>query len=91
MVAINAIGLPKDSFFKSAIRVLLLENPIIETQVEKEGEDSSDEEEGSRSTEFREMSRPIDSHVVVLDDDHSRNSTPTFDKNIAQSIVSMER
>lgn len=91
MVAVNANGLPKDSFFRSANRVLLLKNPIIETQVKKEGEDSSDEKEGSRSTESKEMSRQIDFHVVVLDDDHSRNSTPTFDKNIAQSIVSTER
>lgn len=75
MVAVNAIGLPKDSFFRSANRVLLLKNPIIETQVKKEGEDSSDEEEGSRSTESKEMSRQIDFHVVVLDDDHLRNST----------------
>lgn len=90
MVTVNAIGLPEDSPFRSSNPVLLLENPVEETQAKVEGEDNNDEEEGSESPVSREMSRQIYSNVVVLDDDQPRTSTPTSDKNTSQPIVNTE-
>lgn len=63
---------------------------MVETQVEEDGEDSSNEEEGLESLESRELSKQIDSHMVVLDDDQPRTSTPNSDQNAAQSIVSLD-
>ena len=75
MAAINAIGLPDDSPFRSANQVPLPKDPVVETQVEEEGEDSSGEEEGADSLESRKLSKQIDSHVVGLDDDNPRTTT----------------
>lgn len=83
MATVNAIGLPKDSPFRIVDRILLLENPRVENQVEEESEDRSDKDEGSESPESKDLSRQIDSHVVVLDDDQLRTSAPTSDTNVA--------
>lgn len=83
MATVNAIGLPKDSPFRIVDRILLLENPRVENQVEEESEDSSDKDEGSESPESKDLSRQIDSHVVVLDNDQLRTFAPTSDTNVA--------
>lgn len=56
----------------------------METQAEKEGEDSSDKEEGLESPESRKLSKQIDSHVVVLDNNQPRTATSTFGHNATQ-------
>lgn len=55
MAAINAVGLPEDSPFKSADRVQLPEDPEIKTQATEQGEDNSDKDEGTESPETREL------------------------------------
>ena len=47
---------------------------------------SSDEEEGTESSKSRELSKQIDSHVVVLDDNQPRTAA-TAPNRIAQPIV----
>lgn len=71
MVVVNTISLLEDSPFKNSEQVLLLEDATGEVQAEEQVENSSDEEDVS--LESRELSRRIDSHVVVLDDDQPRN------------------
>ena len=61
MAAVNAISLPEDSFFSSTNVVPLPEDPAVETQAEKQGEDSSDKEDCVKSPESRELSKQIDS------------------------------
>lgn len=73
MVVVNTISLLEDSPFKNSEQVLLPEDATGEVQAEEQVENSSDEEEGAVSLESRELSRRIDSHVVVLDDDQPRN------------------
>lgn len=48
MAMVNAIEFLEYSPFKSAERVLVLEEPVVEAQAEKEGEDSNDREEGRK-------------------------------------------
>lgn len=72
MAAINAIRLPKESPFKKANQVPLPEDPVVGVQTEEQEEDSSDDDEGSESPESRELSRQIDSHIVVIDDEQPR-------------------
>ena len=57
MAAVNAIGLPEDSPFRSVDQVSLPEYPVVETQAEGQGEVNSDEEEGSKCLESRELSK----------------------------------
>lgn len=77
MVTVNAIGLPEDSPFRNSEQVPLPMDPAGEVQVEEQVEDISEEEEGAESSESNELSRQIDSHVVVLDDDQLRNGAAT--------------
>lgn len=56
MAAINTIGLPKDSPFRSVDRVSLPEDPKVGTQVTEQGEDNSDEDEGKENPKTRELS-----------------------------------
>ena len=70
-------------------RVLLPEYPTIEAQAEEKGEDDSDEEEGAKSPESRELSWQIDSHVAVLDNDQLRIRA-TMSDQIAQPTVTSE-
>ena len=57
MAAVNAIGLPEDSPFRSVDQVSLPEYPVVETQAEGQGEVNSDEEEGLKCLESRELSK----------------------------------
>ena len=47
----------------------------IEKQDLDQGEDSSDEDEGTKSPKTKELSQKIDSHVMVVDDDNLRTAT----------------
>lgn len=82
MEIFNAIGLP----FRSIDRVPLPEDPTVEAQAKEQGKVSSDEEEDAESSESRELSKQIDFHVVVLDDDQPRTAATTSDQ-IAHLIV----
>lgn len=88
MVAVNAIGLPEDSPFRNTDRVPLPEDPVVEAQVEEQEKDNSDEDEGAESPESRELSRQIDSHVVVLDDDQPRIGATTSDQTAQPTVTS---
>lgn len=66
-------GLP----FRSTNQIPLAEDLVVETQAKEKDEDNNDEEECSESPESRELSKQIDFHVVVLDNDQPRNSTST--------------
>nr|POF24674.1 hypothetical protein CFP56_67247 [Quercus suber] len=63
---------------------------VVKTQAEEQGEDSSDEEEGTESSEARELSKQIDSHVVVLDYDNSRTATTTSNPDAVQPVVTSD-
>ena len=80
MAAVNAIMLPKDSPFKSTDQVPLLEGLADDAQVEGQKGASSDEEKGVESLESRELSKKINSHVVVLNDDQPRTAGTTLDR-----------
>ena len=53
----------------------------------------SDEEEGTESSKSRELSKQIESHVVVLDDDQPRTATTAPNrgfrdtKNLAGPVI----
>ena len=81
MATVNAINLLEDSSFRSTNRVPLPEDPAIETQAEKQGEDSSDKEDCVKSPESRELSKQIDSYVVALNDDNPRTTTAVLNLN----------
>ena len=89
MVEINAVGLLENSRFRSANQVPLPEDLKIEKQAPKQGEDSNNEDEGTKSPETRELSQQIDSHVVVLDDDNLRTTT-TSTLDAAQFVLSSD-
>ena len=78
MAAVNVVDLLEDSPFRCADRVLLPEGLVVKTQVEEQGKDSSEEEEGMESPESRDISKQINSHVVVLDDDNPRTTSTTL-------------
>ena len=86
MATVNAVDLLEESPFRSANQVLLPEDLVVKTQAEEQGEDSS-KEEGTESLESRELSKQIDSHVVVLDDDNPRTTSTTLSSDTAQPIV----
>ena len=90
MAAVNVVDLPEDSPFKSANRVLLPEDLMVKTQVEEQGKNSNEEEEGMESPESRDLSKQIDSHVVVLDDDNPRTTSTTLSLNAALPIVTSD-
>nr|POE98721.1 hypothetical protein CFP56_75447 [Quercus suber] len=54
-----------------ADHIPLPEDPKAKAQAPKQDEDSSEEEEGTKSLETTELSQQIDSHVVVLDEENS--------------------
>ena len=83
MAAVNAISLLEDSPFKSADRVSLPEDSKVKTQAKEQGKDSSNEEEGIETPKAKELSKQIDSHVVVLDDDNSRTTATISNPNAA--------
>ena len=72
MAAVNAIGLPKNSPFKKADQVLVPEDPAIEVQNEEQKEDNSDDRGGDNNPESQELSRKIDTHIMVLNDEQPR-------------------
>ena len=88
MASVNTVDLPKDSPFKSDDQVLLPENPTVETQVERQV--SNDKEEGSESLESRELSKQINSHVVVLDDDNPRANTTVLSLDATLPVVTLD-
>ena len=77
MVAVNTIGLPNTSSFRSANQIPLSEDPKVEAQAQEQSKDSSEKEENAKSPEMRELSHQIDSHVVVLDEDNTTTITPS--------------
>ena len=77
MVAVNTIGLPNTSSFRSANQIPLSEDPEVEAQAQEQSKDSSEKEENAKSPEMRELSHQIDSHVVVLDEDNTTTITPS--------------
>ena len=87
MASVNTVDLPKDSPFKSDDQVLLPENPTVETQAERQ---VSSDKEGSESLESRELSKQINSHVVVLDDDNPRANTTVLSLDAMQPIVTLD-
>lgn len=56
MAAVNVIGLPENSPFRSADQVPLPEDPEAEVQALEQDEDSSEEDEGTESLETRDLS-----------------------------------
>ena len=88
MASVNTVDLPKDFPFKSDDQVLLPENPTVETQVERQV--SNDKEEGSESLESRELSKQINSHVVVLDDDNPRANTTVLSLVATLPVVTLD-
>ena len=81
MAIVNAISLLENFSFRSTNRVPLAEDPAIETQAEKQGEDSSDEEDCVKNPESMELSKQIDSYVVALNDDNPRTTTAVLNLN----------
>ena len=77
MVAVNTIGLPDTSSFRSANQIPLSEDPEVEAQAQEQSKDSSEKEENAESPEMRELSHQIDSHVVVLDEDNTTTTAPS--------------
>ena len=77
MVAVNTIGLPNTSSFRSANQIPLSEDPKVQAQAQEQSKDSSEKEENAKSPEMRELSHQIDSHVVVLDEDNTTTITPS--------------
>ena len=77
MVAMNTIGLPDTSSFRSANQIPLSEDPEVEAQAQEQSKDSSEKEENAESPEMRELSHQIDSHVVVLDEDNTTTTAPS--------------
>ena len=89
MVAVNAIGLLVESPFRKADQVPLPEDPVAKVKTEEQEEDSSDNDEGGESPKSRELSRKIDSHVMVLDDKQPRTGVSMSEK-IAQPMVTSD-
>lgn len=56
MAAVNVVGLPENSPFRSADQVSLPEDPEAEVQALEQDEDSSEEDEGTESLETRDLS-----------------------------------
>lgn len=56
MAAVNVVGLPENSPFRSADQVSLPEDPEAEVQALEQDEDSSEEDEGTESLETRGLS-----------------------------------
>ena len=83
MATVNVVDLLEESLFRSADQVLLPEDLVVKTQAEEQGEDSSKEEEGTESLESRELSKQIDSHVVVSDDDNPRTTSTMLSSDTA--------
>ena len=84
MATMNAIGLPDTSPFKSADQIPLPKDPKVKAQAQEESEDNSEEEEGAKSFEMRELSHQIDSHTVVLNEDNPATTVPSVTKGATQ-------
>ena len=56
--------------------------PRLKTQAEEQGKDSSNEEEGTETPKANELSKQIDSHVVVLDYDNIRTTATTSNPDV---------
>lgn len=89
MAVVNIVDLPEDSPSRSIDSIPLPEDHVVETQVEEQGKDSNDEEEGLESLESKELSKHIDSYVVVLDDDNLSTAATTLDPDVVQPIVTL--
>ena len=87
MVAVNAIGLPDTFSFRSANQIPLSEDPEVEAQAQEQSVDSSEEEEGAKSPEMKELSHQIDSHVVVLDEDNLAITAPSVTQGATQPTL----
>ena len=70
----NAISLPKTSSFRSVNQTLLPKDPKAKAQAPKQDKDKSEEEEGTKNPEMRELSQQIDSHIVVLNEDNPKTA-----------------
>ena len=77
MAVVNAIGLPDTSPFRSVDQIPLPKDLEVKAQAQGQSEDSSEEEEGIKSLEMKELSQQIDFHVVVLDEDNLATITST--------------
>lgn len=63
---INAIRLLEGSPFRQADQVPLPKDPTVGTQAKGQEEDSSDDDEGSKSPKSQELEKQVYNHVVVL-------------------------
>ena len=90
MAAMNAISLLDTSPFRSADQILLPEDPEAQAQAPKQDEDSSEKEEGTKSSELRELSHQIDSHVVVLDEDNPTTIAPSVIQDATQPALDFD-
>ena len=88
MTAVNSIRLSEDSPFRKADQVPMPEDLAIGVQTEGQ-KDSSDDEECGESPKSRELSRQINSHVVVLNDEQSRIGA-FVSEQIAQPMVTSD-
>lgn len=80
MAVVNALGLLENSPFKDASQFPLLEDPPVDTQANDQEEEFDDE--GDDSPSMRELSKQINAHVVVLDEENQGSTIPAD----AQSI-----
>lgn len=87
MAAINAIGLPQNSFFRGTKQIPLPNDLPIEVQADDQSEDA-EEEEGEDNPGMRELSQQIDAHVVVIDEENQITTSPTETQNAPQSTPS---
>ena len=66
MVAMNAIGLPESSAFRDPNQIPLANDSPIQASTQEQF-DKEDDEEGEESSSMAELTKQIDSHVVVID------------------------
>lgn len=85
MAVVNAIELPEGSPFRQIDQVPLPEDPALGTQAKGQEKDSSNDDEGRKNPESWELSKQIDSHVVVLDEEQLRTEALVFTQ-IVQAI-----
>ena len=89
MATVNANRLYANSPFRSTEQVPLPKDATVGAQAGEKEEESSDEEEGAESSESQELSRQIDSHVVVLNEDQPRTGTTAHDQTTQLLITTI--
>lgn len=67
----------------------MLEDLAVGAQTEdQEGENSDDDDEGNESPKSQELSRQIDSYMVVLDEEHPKAEASASDQTTRLIVAS---